>query len=148
MLAAKFMADGHAPETVLSAVSLAGCDMYLMAEPVPHEDFDAISREVAPIHIGTCISALRAGMKYLNPGMKTLAVIRGGSQLERGPSVLNEVFEFIPFEPVRAYPYAEDVEALAGQSTGGALDDPPRIVRATRLSHSNSCRQSLRTHRS
>jgi hypothetical protein len=148
MLAAKFMADGHAPETVLSAVSLAGCDMYLMAEPVPHEDFDAISREVAPIHIGTCISALRAGMKYLNPGMKTLAVIRGGSQLERGPSVLNEVFEFIPFEPVRAYPYAEDVEALAGQSPEALLT----TLRASFEPHdyrtANSCRQSLRTHRS
>ncbi|MEL7233661.1 MAG: hypothetical protein AAGK74_04135 [Chloroflexota bacterium] len=121
-LAAIFMAEGHAPETVLSAISLAGCDMYLQAEPVPHEDFDAISREVAPIHIGTCISALRAGMKYLKPGTQALAVIRGGSQLERGPSVLNEVFEFIPFEPVRAYPYAEDVEALAGQSASTLLE--------------------------
>lgn len=115
-LAARFMAEGHAPETVLSAISMAGCDMYLMAEPVPHEDFDAISREVAPIHIGTCISALRAGMTYLKPGTQTLAVIRGGSQLERGPSVLNKDFEFIPFEPARPYPYAEDVTRLAGQS--------------------------------
>lgn len=115
-LAAGFMAAGDSPETVLSAVSLAGCDMYLMADPVPHEDFDAISREVAPIHIGTCISALRAGMQYMNPANQVLAVIRGGSQLERGPSVLNEVFEFVPFEPARPYPYAEDVAALADQS--------------------------------
>ncbi|MEO0562385.1 MAG: hypothetical protein AAF125_09730 [Chloroflexota bacterium] len=120
-LAARFMAEGYAPETVLSAVSLAGCDMYLQAAPVLHEDFDAISREVAPIHIGTCISALRAGMKYLQPGTKTLAVIRGGSQLERGPSVLNEVFEFIPFEASRAYPYEEDVVALAQQSPATLL---------------------------
>ncbi len=112
-LAARFMAEGYAPETVLSAISLVGCDLYLMAAPVPHEDFDAISREVAPIHIGTCISALRAGMKYLRPGTQALAVIRAGSQIERGPSVLNEVFEFVPFEPARPYPYAEDVQALA-----------------------------------
>jgi hypothetical protein len=121
-LAARFMAKGHAPETVLSAISLAGCDMYLQAAPVPHEDFDAISREVAPIHIGTCISALRAGMKYLKPGTKALAVIRGGSQLERGPSVLNAEFEFIPFEAARAYPYQEDVAALAEQSPPALLN--------------------------
>ncbi|MCS6837197.1 MAG: hypothetical protein NZ750_14415 [Anaerolineae bacterium] len=115
-LAARFMAEGHSAETVLSAVSLAGCDMYLMAEPVPHQDFDAISREVAPIHIGTCISALRASMPYLTPGMQALVVIRGGSQLERGPSVLNKDFEFVPFVPSRPYPYEEDVALLKGLS--------------------------------
>lgn len=90
--------------------------MYLVAEPVPHEHFDAISREVAPIHIGTCISALRASMPYLTPGMLALVVIRGGSQLERGPSVLNEAFEFVPFVPARPYPHEEDVVALRRQS--------------------------------
>jgi hypothetical protein len=124
-LAARFMAEGDAPETVLAAISLAGCDMYLQAEPVPHQDFDAISREVAPIHIGTCISALRAGLRYLQPGTKALAVIRGGSQLERGPSVLNADFEFVPFVPARAYPYAEDVAALHDQTPAALL----RILR-------------------
>ncbi len=121
-MAARFMAEGHATETVLTAISMVGCDMYLMAAPVPHEDFDAISREVAPIHIGTCISALRAGMKYLSPGTAALAVIRAGSQIERGPSVLNEQFEFVPFAPARPYPYEEDVAALRGLPTEELLE--------------------------
>lgn len=121
-LAARFMAEGASPETTLAAISLVGCDMYLQASPVPHEDFDAISREVAPIHIGTCISALRASMRYLQPATKALAVIRGGSQLERGPSVLDENFVFVPFAPARPYPYAEDVDALRAHGPAALLD--------------------------
>ena len=119
--AARFMADGHAPETVVAAISMVGCDMYLMAVPVPHEDFDAISREVAPVHMGTGMSALRAALKYLDPATTALAVIRGASLLERGPSVLNEDFEFVPFEPAPAYPYTDDVAALSGQSADALL---------------------------
>lgn len=36
----------------------------------------------------------------------------GGALLERGPSVLNEKFEFVPFVASRAYPYSEDVDLL------------------------------------
>lgn len=113
--------ENYSPDTVLAAVSLAGCDMYLCTDPVPHEDFDAVSREVAPIHIGTCISALRASMKYLSPATKVLAVIRGASQLERGPSVLSEEFEFIPYVASHEYPYQEDVVALAKKNGSGLL---------------------------
>jgi hypothetical protein len=40
------------------------------------------------------------------------AVVMGGCLLERGPSILNEKFEFIPFAASRAYPYSEDVSGL------------------------------------
>ncbi len=121
-VAAKAMSeDNYSPETVLAAVSLAGCDMYLCTDPVPHEDFDAVSREVAPIHIGTCVSALRASMKHLSPATQVLVAIRGASQLERGPSVLSEEFEFIPYVASREYPYQEDVEALENQTSNSLL---------------------------
>jgi hypothetical protein len=121
-IAARAMsANGYAPETVLAAVTLAAADMYLMAQPVPHEDFDAVSREVAPIHIGTSTNALRAGLVWMSPRTRALAGIQGGSLLERGPSVLNAAFEFVPFEVARPYPYAEDVTPLRGKSTEALL---------------------------
>jgi len=102
------------PETMMSALSLAACDMYLQVEPVPHDDYDAVSREVAPIHIGTTLNILRATLPLMSPATRARALVMGGCLLERGPSVLNEDFEFVPFVPSRAYPYAEDVQALQG----------------------------------
>jgi hypothetical protein len=121
-IAARAMAeDGYSPATVLAAVTLTGADFYLMAEPVPQADFDAISREVAPMHIGTSTNALRDGLKYMSPRTQALAAIQGGSILERGPSVLNKDFEFVPFEPRRPYPYPDDIVRLAKHS-------PPELL--------------------
>jgi hypothetical protein len=103
-------------ETVMSALSLAACDMYLQVDPVPHDDFDAVSREVAPIHIGTTLNVLRASLARMKPRTRSLAVIMGGCLLERGPSVLNEDFEFVPFVASRSYPYAEDLPPLMNRS--------------------------------
>ncbi|MBZ0302105.1 MAG: hypothetical protein K8J31_20310 [Anaerolineae bacterium] len=108
--------EGFSPETILAAVSLTGCDYYLMVEPVPHDDFDAVSREVAPIHMGTSTNALRSMVPYMSPRTQVLAAIQGGSLLQRGPSVLNADFEFVPFKPARAFPYSEDVRSLNRQS--------------------------------
>jgi hypothetical protein len=121
-IAAQTMAEGYSPDTVLAAVCLAACDLYLMTDPVPHDAFDAISREVAPMHINTSTSALRTMLPRLSPRTAALAAIQGGSLLERGPSILNEDFEFIPFEPARSYPYAEDVDALRPHSPKTLLD--------------------------
>ncbi len=99
-------------QTVMSALSLAACDMYLQVDPVPHDDFDAVSREVAPIHIGTTLNILRASLPRMRKRTQALAVVMGGCLLERGPSILNEDFEFVEFEPARSYPYDEDVAAL------------------------------------
>jgi len=112
---------GMNAQTVMSALSLAACDMYLQVDPVPHDDFDAVSREVAPIHIGTTLNILRASLPRMKSRTKALAVVMGGCLLERGPSILNEEFEFIDFEPSRSYPYDEDVDALAGQSPDALL---------------------------
>ena len=119
MVARALADDGLTAETVMSALSLAACDMYLQVDPVPHDDFDAVSREVAPIHIGTTLNVLRASLPRMKPRTQSLAVVMGGCLLERGPSVLNEEFEFIPFEPSRPYPYAEDIES----SLSGSADD-------------------------
>ena len=108
-------------QTVMSALSLAACDMYLQVDPVPHEDFDAVSREVAPIHIGTTLNILRASLPRMKARTKALAVVMGGCLLERGPSILNEEFEFVDFEPSRAYPYDEDVTALRGEKPDSLL---------------------------
>jgi hypothetical protein len=117
--------EGYSPQSVLAAVTLTGCDYYLMAEPVPHEDFDAISREVAPMHIGTSTNALRTSLQYMSPRTQVLATIQGGSLMERGPSVLNKDFVFVPFEPCRSYPYAEHVESLSHHS-------PEALIQALR----------------
>ena len=115
-LAAHMLArQGYAPDTVLAAVSLVAADCYLMTEPVPHTDYDAISREVAPMHINTTTNVLRESQRLMQPGTQALAAIQGGSLLERGPSVLDEQFCFVPFVASRAYPYAEDVALLRGQ---------------------------------
>lgn len=111
-LVAQALADGISAETVMSALSLAACDMYLQVDPVPHDDFDAVSQEVAPIHIGTTLNVLRASLPRMFPGTAARAVVMGGCLLQRGPSILNEKFEFVPFVPARAYPYNEDVELL------------------------------------
>ncbi len=123
VVAARALAeDGYSPATVLAAVSLTGCDFYLMVEPVPHDDYDAVSREVAPIHIGTSTNALRSMVPYMSPRTQVLAAIQGGSLLERGPSVLSADFAFIPFVPERAYPYAEDVASLTGQTPNQLIE--------------------------
>jgi hypothetical protein len=121
--------EGTSPETILAAVTLTAADMYLMAEPVLHDDFDAISREVAPIHIGTSTNALRAMLPYYSARTKVLAALSGGNLLERGPSVLNAAFEFVPFTPGPAYPYTEDVAALRDLSPGALLDRLPQALR-------------------
>ncbi|MFQ3660868.1 MAG: hypothetical protein SNJ69_00595 [Chloroflexaceae bacterium] len=121
-IAARALADGHAPATVLAAVSLAGCAMYLMTEPVPHDDYDAVSREVAPMHIGTTTNVLRESLQRLHPPTAALAAIQGGSLLERGPSVLNAEFAFVPFVPSRPYPYPEDVAPLRRHAPARLLD--------------------------
>lgn len=110
---ARALAAGHTAETVMSALSLAACDMYLQVDPVPHEDYDAVSREVAPIHIGTTLNILRASLPRMFSATAARAVVMGGCLLQRGPSVLNEQFEFIPFVASRAYPYQEDVLELS-----------------------------------
>ena len=107
--------ESASAETVLSALSLAACDMYLQVDPVPQEDYDAVSREVAPIHLATTLNVLRSSLHRMSPRTAALAVLMGGCLLERGPSILNPDFEFIPFKPSRAYPYAEDVACLAGR---------------------------------
>jgi hypothetical protein len=112
---------GMTAQTVMSALSLAACDMYLQVDPVPHDDFDAVSREVAPIHIGTTLNILRASLPRMKNRTKALAVVMGGCLLERGPSILNEEFEFVEFEPSRSYPYDEDVQTLAGHAPDALL---------------------------
>jgi hypothetical protein len=122
-IAARAMSrEAVSPATILAAVTLAAADMYLMAEPVPHEDFDAVSREVAPIHIGTSTNAMRKILPQMSPRTQVLAAIQGGSLLERGPSVLNAAFEFVPFIPRTPYPFAEDVARLRGQASQKLLD--------------------------
>ena len=122
--------DGLAPDTVLAAAARAACDMYLCVEPVPHADFDAVSREVAPIHIGNCLKTLRSALGHMSPATQVLAAIQAGSQIERGPSVLNADFEFIPFVPAPAYPYMEDVVMLRGTAPGALLELLPDLLHA------------------
>jgi hypothetical protein len=124
LMAAQALAqEGCSPATIVAAAAQAACDMYLMVEPVPHSDFDAISREVAPIHMGNCLRTLADALAYMSPRTQVLAALQAGSQLERGPAVINEEFCFVPFCPTdAAYPYAADVAALDGQSTSDLLD--------------------------
>lgn len=119
---AQALAAGHSAETVMSALSLAACDMYLQVDPVPQHDYDAVSREVAPIHIGTTLNVLRASLHRMFPKTIAKAVVMGGCLLERGPSVLNEAFEFVPFVASRAYPYEEDVSALTTTAPNQLLE--------------------------
>lgn len=109
-------------ETILAALSMAACDMYLQVDPVPHEDFDAVSREVAPIHIGTTLNILRTSLPRMSARTAVRAILMGGCLLERGPSVLSPEFEFIDFVPSRPYPYPEDVAALGERSTESLLE--------------------------
>lgn len=113
---------GLTAQTIMSALSLAACDMYLQVRPVAHDAYDAVSREVAPVHIGTTLNILRSSLPRMKNRTKALAVVMGGCLLERGPSVLNEEFEFVPFEPDRAYPYAEDIEPLIGATPESLLN--------------------------
>ena len=121
-LVAQALTTGEvSPETMMSALSLAACDMYLQVDPVPQDDFDAVSREVAPIHIGTTLNILRSSLHRMSASTTAKALVMGGCLLERGPSVLNHAFEFVPFEAARAYPYAEDVDSLAGRDQEALL---------------------------
>jgi hypothetical protein len=122
-LAAQMLAEeGCAPATLIAAAAQAACDMYLMVEPTPHADFDAISREVAPIHLGNCLRLLATALDYLLPRNQVLAALQAASLLERGPSIINVDFQFVPFAPATAYPYAEDVAALAHHTPADLLD--------------------------
>lgn len=135
LIARALATEGCSPLTAVSAASQAACDMYLRVDPVPHADFDAISREVAPIHIGNAVRLLREGLVYLTPATQALAAIQAGSLLARGPSVLNQRFEFVEFEPVCAYPYAEDVAQWHNQS-------PERLLASLRSAcAAHDCRQ-------
>jgi hypothetical protein len=130
-IAARALRAHISPETILAAAALVCCDMYLMTTPTPHADFDAVSREVAPIHLGTTLESLRAALPRLAPRTRALAAIQIGSLLERGPCVLNEAFEFVPFSAARAYPYQEDVAALRGRAPERLLEQ----LRAALFSH-------------
>jgi hypothetical protein len=102
--------------------------MYLMVDPVPHADFDAISREVAPIHMGNCLRTLADALAYMSPRTQILGALQAGSQLERGPSVISADFSWIPFCPGEAYPYAADVAALERHSADDLLDYLREVV--------------------
>ncbi|MFM7776770.1 MAG: hypothetical protein ACKO7S_06900, partial [Actinomycetota bacterium] len=65
----------------------------------------------------------RASLRHMSPRTRAIAVVMGGCLLERGPSILNEKFEFVPFEPARAYPYQEDVEAINGKNDRELLEE-------------------------
>ena len=114
--------ENASADTVISALSLAACDMFLQIDPVPHDDFDAVSLEVAPIHIGTTLNILRASLQHMSPRTQAIALVMGGCLLERGPSILNADFEFIPFTPSRSYPYEEDVATLKSRDGASLLN--------------------------
>jgi hypothetical protein len=57
----------------------------------------------------------------MSPRTQAIALVMGGCLLERGPSILNENFEFIPFTPSRSYPYEEDVAALSSRDGASLL---------------------------
>jgi hypothetical protein len=120
--------EGCSPATIVAAAAQAACDMYLMVDPVPHADFDAISREVAPIHMGNCLRTLSDAVAYMSPRTQALAALQAGSQLERGPAVINADFCFVPFCPADAYPYAADVAALERHSAPDLLDYLREVV--------------------
>lgn len=135
VIAQALAAQGCSPATAIAAAAQAACDMYLRIDPVPHADFDAISREVAPIHVGNALRLLRTGLSYMAPATQTLAAIQAGSLLERGPSILNAEFRFVPFEPVRAYPYSEDMARWDGHA-------PERLLASLHDAlHAHDCRQ-------
>ncbi|MBU6352517.1 MAG: hypothetical protein KJS67_00595 [Actinomycetales bacterium] len=131
--------EGASADTVISALSLAACDMYLQIDPVPHQDYDAVSREVAPVHIGTTLNVLRASLKHMSPRTRAIAVVMGGCLLERGPSILNKEFEFVSFEPVRSYPYQEDVSNLADMSSSELLTSLTDALYAHDARKSTAC---------
>ena len=122
MVARLLAHEAVAPATIAAAAAQAACDMYLMIDPVPHSDFDAISREVAPIHLGNCLRLLTDALAYMTPRTQALAALQAGSMLERGPAVLDADFVFVPFQPVRSYPYAEDVASLAQHQADDLLE--------------------------
>lgn len=136
--------DGASADTVISALSLAACDMFLQIDPVPHTDYDAVSREVAPVHIGTTLNVMRASLRHMSARTRAITVVMGGCLLERGPSILNENFEFVPFSPVRAYPYAEDVRALAGL---GAAELLKKLAEALFAHDARSATAAVAAHR-
>jgi hypothetical protein len=128
MVAHALAHEGTSPATIVAAAAQAACDMYLMVDPVPHSDFDAISREVAPIHMGNCLRTLATALAYMSPRTQVLAALQAGSQLERGPSILNAEFRFVPFVPASSYPFDDDVAALERHSAGDLLDYLREVV--------------------
>ncbi|MCC6457071.1 MAG: hypothetical protein IT328_19090 [Caldilineaceae bacterium] len=120
--------EACSPATIVAAAAQAACDMYLMVEPVPHADFDAISREVAPIHMGNCLRTMATALAYMSPRTQVLAALQAGSQLERGPMIIDADFNHSPFAPASAYPYADDVAALQGYCATDLLDYLREVV--------------------
>jgi hypothetical protein len=120
--------EGCSPATIVAAAAQAACDMYLMVEPVPHADFDAISREVAPIHMGNCLRTLATALAYMSPRTQVLAALQAGSQLERGPMIIDADFCHSPFVPASSYPYGDDMAALEGYSASELLDYLREVV--------------------
>lgn len=120
--------EGCSPATIVAAAAQTACDMYLMVDPVPHADFDAISREVAPIHMGNCLRTLADALVYMSPRTQALAALQAGSQLERGPSIIDAEFCFVPFCAGEAYPYAADVAALIRHGADDLLDYVREVV--------------------
>ena len=110
------LSENPTVETLMSALSLAACDMYLRVDPVPHDAFDAVSREVAPIHLGTTLNVIRTNLHRMSLQTQARAVLMGAFLLRRGPSVLNENFEFIPFSASQIYPSEIDISELSGES--------------------------------
>ena len=135
LVAQALVHEGYSPATIVAAAAQTACAMYLMVEPVPHSDFDAISREVAPIHIGNCLRTLFSALDYMSPRTQALAALQAGSQLERGPMILDADFRYVPFTHAPSYPFSEDVAALAQYSTTDLLD----YLRETAAYH--DCRQ-------
>jgi hypothetical protein len=61
-------------------------------------------------------------------GTAAKAVVMGGCLLERGPSILNENFEFIPFVPGPAYPRTEHVETAKSKGNNELLEELERSL--------------------
>jgi hypothetical protein len=128
IVAEKLAHEGYSPATIVAAVAQACCEMYLMVDPVPHTDFDAISREVAPIHVGNCLRTLFDALSYMSPRVQVLAALQAGSQIERGPAIISDEFCFVPFTPTDAYPRTADVAALERHSPTDLLDYLREVV--------------------
>jgi hypothetical protein len=64
----------------------------------------------------------------MSPRTQVLAALQAGSQLQRGPCVINAEFRFVPFCPAAAYPFAEDIAALERHGANDLLDYLREVV--------------------